>query len=162
MKGVGDAHDDAVHPAAVIAGEEPQHRADDTSHHHGADAHQQRNSGAIKAAGKHIPAQRVGAQQMLRYTALTPGGRDQLLGHVDLGGVPGGDGSGENGRQQNHHQNDEAHCAHRAFPEQMHPVAQTGLGRDTLFFFTHRFLLNNGSGDRSGHTAGLPPGSPQW
>ena len=59
MEGVGYAHDDAVGPAAVVAGDEAQQGAYHAGDNDGADADEQGDARAVDAAREHVAAQAV-------------------------------------------------------------------------------------------------------
>ena len=75
---VGNTHEQAVQYAAVIAGQQADHAADQEGNHHAQHADKQVNTGTPHHPGEDVPAVEVGAEPVLRA-----GG---LIGDGDIGG----------------------------------------------------------------------------
>ena len=61
---VGEAHQQPVEPAAVVAGEDADDGADDGGEQRCRDPHQQRDPAAVEQPHQHIAAQLVGAERV--------------------------------------------------------------------------------------------------
>jgi hypothetical protein len=93
---VGQPHDQLVHPAAEIAGEDAQGGADAASDHGPHHADDQRHPGAEDQPAEDIAGLKIGSEQRTRAAALHPERRLEDLRPRDrLGGVVGGDQIGE-------------------------------------------------------------------
>jgi hypothetical protein len=80
---VGDAHHDAVPPAAVVAGQEAQRGADDGAEHHRKDARGQRNARAHQDAAEDVAAQGIDAEPVrCRRAGIDPVVVEEVLGVV--------------------------------------------------------------------------------
>ena len=125
---VGDAHEQAVQHATIVAGQQADHAADQEGDHHPQHADEQIDAGAPHHPGEDVPAVEVGAEPVLRA-----GG---LVGHGDVSGdgVVGGDHVGEQGEE--HHQQDDDKADHEGGPGQ--PCRHGALllqGADTVITF---------------------------
>ncbi|RMR94589.1 hypothetical protein ALP75_204444 [Pseudomonas syringae pv. actinidiae] len=117
---VGNAHEQAVHPAAEIAGhsaDQQADRADDHGHQH----HDvQRDTRAIHQPAEHIAAVFIGAEPV-----LFPGhaqGRRQILGERVMGGDP----RREQGNNQQRHDDNQACQGHRVAQQKTHQANAAG------------------------------------
>ena len=102
---VGNTHEQAVQYAAVIAGQQADHAADQEGDHHAQHADKQVNTGTPHHPGEDIPPVEIGAEPM-----LCAGG---LIGDGDIGGngIIGRNQLGKKG--EHHHQNDNGHPHHK-------------------------------------------------
>ena len=72
-KDVGDAHDRVVEPAAVVAGDRAERRADEHLHDHGEEADRQRDARAEEQAREQIAADLVGSERVAAARACRLG-----------------------------------------------------------------------------------------
>ena len=57
-----------VDPAAPVRGEDPEHGREDAAEEHGAEAHVQRDPGAVEDAREDVAAELIGAEPVLRHS----------------------------------------------------------------------------------------------
>ena len=75
---VHQAHDDRVHPFAVVAGQAAQDHAHDAAYHGAGQSYNQGDAGAVQQTGENVAAQLVSAQQMAGHRVSAPDGVLQL------------------------------------------------------------------------------------
>ena len=68
--GFGEAHQQAVHPAAKVTGQRADQDADEDFDQHGRQADQQRDLPAVDGAGQDIAPDRIGAKGVSRRGRL--------------------------------------------------------------------------------------------
>ena len=74
---VDDARDDLVEPAAIVAGEQAEDRADEAGGGRGDEGDGQRDAAAVDEAREHVAAEAVGAEQVAGLRAGEPGRRQR-------------------------------------------------------------------------------------
>src|SRR5713101_4580948 len=85
---VRDAHDHLVDPAAEIAGQDAEPRADDAGDDDGGEAHDHGHARAEDEARQHVAPDVVGAEEVRLAAAGLPCGRTEAVAeHADLGVV---------------------------------------------------------------------------
>src|SRR5262249_52353887 len=104
--GVGDAHDDLVDPAAEIAGDDAERRADGAGDDHGREADEGRNSGAEDQSREDIAPEMIGAEQILETAAALPGGWPETPPNTANLRIMGRDVAGEDGEQGDREQDE--------------------------------------------------------
>ena len=94
QQGVGEDRDRPVDPAAAVAGDHAERRADDQADDDAGDADDQRDPGAVDAAGEDVAAEAVAAEPEVgaRAEGVVAGAVDALVGQADERQVVGEDG----------------------------------------------------------------------
>ena len=146
---VHDAHDDRVHHAAGVAGDEPQQDADDAAQHSGADGHHDAHPGAVEEPAEEVAPQVVGAQDMPLGE-----GRQVGLQDVDLIGVVGGEHRGQHAHEDHQTDDDQTHHGRLVAAEFVPGI----VGRPLLADHGGLGLLGNGAvEDFLFHNCYIPP-----
>src|SRR2546421_7549697 len=147
---VGHAHDDLVHPAPEVTGEDPQHRADHAREDDRGEADHHRDARAEDQAREHVAPDVVGAEQVRGAAALLPRRRPEALAEQAHLGIVGDDHVGEDGQERDHGQDGDGH--HRpAFAAKGREAARKREDGGST-------SAHNGSSDRSRRTGGPPRG----
>ena len=72
---VHDAHQERVQLAADIAGEDAEHESDAAAYGERQPRHDETDACSVEQPGQQVPAENVGAEQILRGAAFLPEGR---------------------------------------------------------------------------------------
>ena len=119
VDGVGDHHQNAVHPATVVAGDQAEQHAGEDGEQHGHDDGDDGGACAPHHTGEHVESGGGGAPDVFGGgCGLRREGR--AVGGLDLGVAVGGDQRGEEGHEQEERGDRETGDQHALLPADRH------------------------------------------